>query len=272
MHAALLAALFAVAAPTPAPEPASPWKSAAPGLEIGVFDAPVRSAFGDSRITIARIDPEHYEFRLLSAKLLKLDQTLTAPEWAKRYNVTGVINASMYSTDHRSSVAFMKDATGANNARWTKDNAVFAAAPTDKALPPVQILDRACGKADDVQAGYAILIQNIRMLDCAGANTWAPQPRKWSAAAVGTDGAGRVLFIHCRSPYSMHDFVDMLRALPLDLKRLMYVEGGPEASLYVTVDGKDVVSQVGSFETGFREMDDNKEFWPLPNVIGFAPK
>ena len=70
----------------------------------------------------------------------------------------------------------------------------------------------------------------------------------------------------------MHDFVDMLRALPLDLKRLMYVEGGPEASLYVAVDGKDVVSQFGSFETGFREMDDNKEFWPLPNVIGFAPK
>ena len=159
MHAAFLAALFAASAPSPSPAPASPWTSAAPGLEIGAFDAPVRSAFGDSRITIARIDPEHYEFRLLSAKLLKLDGTLTAPEWARRHHVTGVINASMYSTDHRSSVAFMKDATGVNNARWTKDNAVFAAAPTDKALPPVQILDRACGKADEVQDGYAILIR-----------------------------------------------------------------------------------------------------------------
>ena len=29
---------------------------------------------------------------------------------------------------------------------------------------------------------------------------------------------------------------------------------------------------MGSFETGFRELDDNDRFWPIPNVLGFAPK
>ena len=51
----------------------------------------------------------------------------------------------------------------------------------------------------------------------------------------------------------------------------MYVEGGPEASLYVKVGGE-VVSEVGSFETGFFESDANQVFWPLPNVIGFAAR
>jgi uncharacterized protein YigE (DUF2233 family) len=251
---------------------ASPWSEPAPGLEVARLEAPVRSEVGDSRVTVVRIDPERYEFRLLSSKLLKLEANLTAKEWVERHGVWGAINASMYRTDHRQSVAFMKDGAGVNNDQWTKDNAVFAAAPDKADLPPVQILDRVCDDVETLKPRYAILIQNIRMLDCEGANTWARQPRKWSAAAVGTDRRGRVLFIHSRSPYSMHDFIEVLQALSLDLKRLMYVEGGPEASLYVAVDDKELVSQFGSFETGFREMDDNRDFWPIPNVIAFAPK
>jgi hypothetical protein len=110
------------------------------------------------------------------------------------------------------------------------------------------------------------------MLDCAGRNTWAQQDRRWSTAAVGTDDAGRVLFIHARSAWSTHDFIDVLKALPLGLKRLMYVEGGPEASLYLKVGGTVLVAEMGSFETGFREDDDNRVFWPLPNVIAIAPR
>jgi hypothetical protein len=248
------------------------WKPLAVGLEVAELASPVASTVGDSRVTVVRVDPAHYEFRLLSAKLLGLDHTLTAPEWTERYRVTGVINASMYREDHRTSVAFMKSGDGVNNPRWTKDNAVFAAGPIGDARPSVQIFDRTCEKPASFETRYRILIQNIRMLDCAGRNTWSQQPRKWSTACVGIDGAGRVLLIHSRSPYSTHDFIDILKSLPLDLRRLMYVEGGPEASLYVRVDGKEAVSKVGSFETGFRELDDNTTFWRLPNVIAFAPR
>jgi hypothetical protein len=248
------------------------WSTPAKGVEIADLAAATRSNIGDSRVTVVRIDPTAHELRLLSAKLLGLDGTLTAPEWAKKHGVMGVINASMYQTDHATSVAFMKADGKVNNGRWTKDNAVFAADPVDTSLPPAAIVDRTCPKPADYESRYRILVQNIRMLDCAGNNTWSQQPRKWSTAAVGIDGAGRVLFIHCRSPYSTHDFIDILRALPLDLKGLMYVEGGPEASLYVAVDGKEIVSKMGSFETGFRELDDNDRFWPIPNVIGFVPK
>jgi hypothetical protein len=279
MHALLIAAVLAAKVPAarPAPRPSptaapeSPWKSLAPGLEVARLPSPVRSEVGDSRVTVVRIDPAAYEFRLLSSKLLKLDENRTARDWVLMHRVLGAINASMYQLDHRSSVGYMRAAEGMNNAQWTKDNAVFVAGPDDPRQPAAQILDRACGE-DAAHEGYALVVQNIRMIDCKGANVWAQQPKKWSAAVVGTDGAGRVLFIHSRSPYTMHEFVDILLALPLDLKRLMYVEGGPEASLYVRIDDQEVVSEVGSFETGFREMDDNTEFWPIPNVLAFAPK
>jgi hypothetical protein len=251
---------------------ASPaWTTAAPGLEVGRFPAPRRSDVGDSIVTVVRVDPARYGFSLLSAKLLGLSRTPTAPEWAAERRVTGVINASMFQTDHRTSVSYMRDGERVNQRRWSRDKAVFVSGPLRPGLPPVQILDRSCQAADGLAAGYRVVAQNIRMLDCEGRNVWAQQPRKWSTACVGTDRSGRVLFVHVRSPYSTHDLIDILKALPLDLKRLMYVEGGPEASLYVALDGRPVVSEVGSFETGFFASDGNRTFWPLPNVLAFAP-
>jgi hypothetical protein len=51
----------------------------------------------------------------------------------------------------------------------------------------------------------------------------------------------------------------------------MYLEGGPEASLYLEANGKKI-ERIGSYETGFWESDTNEQFWPLPNVIGIVKK
>jgi hypothetical protein len=246
------------------------WQAVAPGLEVGRFPSPRPAAVGDSVVTVVRVDPKRYPLRLLSAKLLGLPRNPTAEEWARDHGVLAVINASMFQDDHRTSVGYMRDGPRVNNGRWTRDNAVFAAGPQDPSLPAAQILDRQCQDATALAARYRVVVQSIRMLDCAGGNVWAPQERRWSIASVGADAAGRVLLIHARSPWSTHDFIDIVRALPLGLKRLMYVEGGPEASLYLQIDGKAVVAEMGSFETGFREDDDNHVFWPLPNVIAVA--
>jgi hypothetical protein len=271
--AVAVAAAFLAEAGAAPPEPtASGWQAAAPGLEVGRFRAPRPSAVGDSMVTVVRVDPKLYDLRLLSAKLRRLSQNPTAEEWVRDHGVLAVINASMFQGDHQTSVGYMRDGDGINNGRWNKDNAVFAAGPRDPSLPAAQILDRKCQDTAALAARYRVLVQNIRMLDCGGRNTWAPQERRWSTASVGTDQAGRVLFIHARSPWSTHDFIDILRALPLDLVRLMYVEGGPEASLYLKVEGKVLVAEMGSFETGFREDDENRVFWPLPNVLAVAPR
>ncbi len=108
-------------------------------------------------------------------------------------------------------------------------------------------------------------------MTCKRANAWKLQPKRWSTAAIGVDGKGRVLFLHARSPWPVHDFVERLLALPIDLQRAMYTEGGPEATLYVHA-GKVERDFVGSFETGFMENDGNTEEWPLPNVVVAVPR
>jgi hypothetical protein len=264
MSACLL--VFALAFASPA-SPATPaWRELAPGLELGRFLSPRLSDVGDSSVVVVRIDPRRYEIQLLSASVSGLAVNPTAPDWAARHGALAIINASMFRTDGRTSVGYMRSGDALNNGAWDRDNAVFVAGPRDPALPKAQILDRSCQDAPALAKRYRVAVQNIRMLDCAGRNVWSPQPRRWSTAAVGADDAGRILFIHARSPWTTHDLVDILLELKLGLRRLMYVEGGPEASLYAKV-GSVEVSAVGSFETGFWENDLNQRFWPLPNVL-----
>ena len=87
---------------------------------------------------------------------------------------------------------------------------------------------------------------------------------------MGLDGAGRLLLMHARSPYPVRSFIDQLLAMPIDVRRAMYMEGGPEASLYVHA-GDVERERIGSYETGFFESDSNDHAWPIPNVLGIHP-
>jgi hypothetical protein len=156
-----------------------------------------------------------------------------------------------------------------NNPRLSKDNSILVFDPLREDVPSVRLLDRECDELAASMAAYGTAVQSIRMVSCRGKNVWSQQPRRWSTAAIGVDTAGRVLFIHGRSPYSTHDLIDILLGLPIDLRRAMYVEGGPEAQLYVRAGGQEH-EFVGSFETGFLESDSNGHAWPVPNVVGVA--
>lgn len=88
---------------------------------------------------------------------------------------------------------------------------------------------------------------------------------------IGIDKDGNILFIFTRSPYSVHDFINIILNSSLKLYNAMYLEGGPEASLYLN-HNEHKVEKMGSYETGFNENDDNYEFWHIPNIIGIRQK
>ena len=69
------------------------------------------------------------------------------------------------------------------------------------------------------------------MISLKGSNVWKQSEKIYSIAAVAMDKDDNVLFIHSRSPFSVHDFNHILLKLPLNIKNAMYVEGGPEATL-----------------------------------------
>jgi uncharacterized protein YigE (DUF2233 family) len=257
MLLATLAAALLVAEPAPA-SAASGWRTLEPGLEYGLFDGPP-GAPGDGKIAVARLDPEVFELHLLNASAPGQGAPLSARAWADRAGASAIINASMYQPDYKTAVSLMRTRDHVNQGHVTRDRAALVFDRLDRSLPPVRIVDRDCDDLDAARKKYGTVVQSIRMLSCEGKNVWAPSERRTSVAAVGIDGKGRVLFLHARSAWPVHELVAALLALPLDLRRAMYVEGGPEAQLFVRGGGAELERLgVGPAETGA---------WPVPNVI-----
>ncbi len=250
---------------------ATPWVGLDAGFELAEFRSPVGAEEGDSVIRILRIDPKHYSLELLNASAPGQGLSLTAREWCARNGLHAAINASMFQEDLRTSVSLMRTKSHTNNTRVSRDMAILAFDRVDPAVPEVQIIDRECEDFSALRTRYGSLVQSIRMISCTGKNVWSPQARRFSIAAVGTDDAGRVLFVHSRSPRSVHDFINVLLALPIGLRRALYAEGGPEAQLFVRGGGREY-EFVGSYGSSFMPSEDNKRAWRIPNVIGVAKR
>lgn len=262
---AVLALALGFPAGAAAPVPIA-WETLEPGLEFATATSPIPSGAGDSQIRLLRIDAGRFALELLNSSALG-GARLTARQWAQRHDLVAAINASLYQADYRTSVSLMKSRAHVNNPRLSKHNAVLLFDRLDDGVPPVQIVDRTCGDLDGLQQRYGSAVQSIRMVSCTRANVWTQQPEnKWSTAAIGMDQAGRLLFVHMRSPLSTHDLIEALLALPLGLRETMYVEGGPEAQLYVRAGGRELefVGSHGSSFAGF----ENIYALPIPNVIG----
>ncbi len=243
----------------------SPWVELEKGLHYGEFAATQKSILGDSKISVLKVDLAHYDLVLLTA--LEQGGSRTAPEWVKEYGLAAVTNAGMFEPD-LTSTGYMRNYDHVNKVVFKPGyNSLLAFNPKTPGLPLAQILDSRCQNLAEAGKKYQSVSQSIRMIDCQGKNTWPQSKRKWSQAALAMDKEGHPLFIHSRSPYTVHDFNEQVLALPIRVRNMLYLEGGPEASLYIDTSRRKI-GKVGSFETGFNENDGNQEFWGLPNVVG----
>lgn len=240
---------------------ADEWQRLEPGLELGRFSPKARA---DEIINILRIDPTHFEFNLFNAS--SDDKVpLTPKQWAQSKGLVAVINASMFQEDFLTSVSLMRTKSHINNSYVSKDKTILAFDPVAPGIPTIKIIDRQCEDFGTWEKNYNTLIQSIRMISCGGKNVWRSQSGKWSIASIGVDKDGRILFIHTEAAFVTHDLINTLMELPLDITQAMYVEGGPQAQLYIK-SGDQTLEFVGQMSSLFQQS--GKVAWPIPNVIG----
>jgi uncharacterized protein YigE (DUF2233 family) len=267
MAAPLLSSASELNVPNPEAGSNAGWQELEKGLELGILTSPQRSEKGDSMIRALRIDPQRFDFRLLNASAEANGYAVSPKQWCRRYGLVAAINASMYQTDFKSSVSLMRTKNHINNPRLSADMMILAFDRLSPEVPLIKLIDRQCEDFETLKNKYGTLIQSIRMISCKGKNVWGRQIQQWSTAAIGIDHQGKVLFIHVRAPYNTHDLINILKKLPLDIERAMYVEGGPEAQLYIRSGGQEY-EFVGSYENNFTENMENSFSLPIPNVVG----
>ncbi len=249
------------------------WQELAPGLYLGTFDPKMRSKICNHKMVILKIDPKFHALRLLSASELD-GKPRTAKKWCKEFGLLAAINASMYQNmEPLRSTGYMRNDKYLNNSYINPAFGAFLCFnPVDASLPSVQIVDRRLQKDwNQVIKGYKTVVQNYRMISDGKKMGWPQREEIYGSAAIGMDKDNHVLFILSRSPFSTHDLIHILLSLPIHIKSAMYVEGGPEATLYLRVHDNEMTF-VGACEADTSESEDLKSVQRIPNAIGVVKR
>lgn len=245
----------------------------ADGIELCETDAPKKSIIGDSKITIVKIDPAKFDFFLYTAtEYGKISRTVC--EWADTFDLNVTLNAGMYDlANGLINRGYMKNYTHCNNPTFNPSyNSMIALNPVDTMNSRFTILDLKCDTWDKVKTDYNCFAQGMRMIDCNGmALGWDKKKQSCSMLVAATDPKGNIYYIFSRSPYTHNEMISFMLAFPFELSNAIYLEGGPETSLYIKV-GNTVIEKVGSYVSNTYPTDKNVDFWKLPNVIGMRLK
>jgi hypothetical protein len=250
------------------------WTMLDKGLYYTEIATGKKTIVGDGKLSILKINPTYYSFELHTASALD-SVPRTVEEWSVEKNLAAVINAGMYNLHNRiSSTGFMKNFDHVNNGNLRSDyKCVAAFNRVNSKVPEFMIADLEHDDWSWINKQYNSFSQCIRMIDCNQKMVqWKPRiPISCSMCVMATDIYGNVLFIFTRSPYTANTISVLLLSLPLHIYNAMYLEGGPESSLYINA-GDTVIEKVGSYVSRTWARDDNDHFYRLPNVIGVKRK
>lgn len=241
------------------------WRELEKGLWFGEFQL----NDGYARLTVVRIDPAFFDFTLCARSQ---DNGPSRPlnQWGEQYNLSAAINASMYLPDGSTSTGYMRQGEHTNNGRIVQRfGAFFVAGPDEPGLPLAAIIDRDNPVWRQQLDRYSLVIQNYRMINADRRILWAPGGPHYSISAVAQDGEGQILFMHCRQPVEAYSFAQQVLHLPLNVRTVMYVEGGGQAGLLVRSAAL-TRELVGLSPTGLLVTGDLRAV--LPNVLGARRK
>ncbi len=250
------------------------WKTLLAGLDFTEISGPHVSKFADSKVSILKINPKYFDFNLVLAKEFDSNQR-TLKKWCDTTNLIAGINAGMYSLkDHKSATGFMQNYKHINNP-VLKDgfNAMAVFNRKTDSVPAFQIIDMVNQDWKSIVKHYNSCFQSIRLIDNNRQPIfWKKKPiLKCSMTLLAMDKSGNVLFLFSRSPYNANEMINFMLKPSLNIQTAMYLEGGPEASLYVKTQETEMI-KFGSYVSYSNPNDDNVEIRTMPNILGIRKK
>jgi len=209
------------------------WVNLGDGLEMARFDSGLRTANANGDLIVLRVDTEHWGLRCFIPEESDGYKGRSTKRWCELGNLTAAINAGMYQADKVTHVGYLKiDGKVINSFRNDYLSAV-AFGPIDPAEPYFRLFDLDETTLGEISARYRTVIQNLRLIKRAGDNRWQSAGDRWQEAALAEDYNGRALLIYCDRRWSMHEFNEIILALPLGVVAAQHLEGRMQASLWI---------------------------------------
>ncbi len=245
------------------------WRVLEPGMESLVCLA--RTATGKkAEVRVVRFDPFFFDFVILTATMYN-ERSRSLTEWVERYDLLAAINAGMFLPDNLTNTGYLRTGKHENNRHIAERlGAFFMTAPRRSDLPSVALLGRDEVDINAMLSQYDMVVQNFRLISADREILWKTHNAEHAVAAVGRDAQNHILFILCQDAVNPHEFGQILLAMPLDIRLVMYVEGGAQAGMAVRQTDNNVLVWMGHHLMDLLALEFNQR--SLPNVIGVRRK
>lgn len=238
---------------------ADPWRELAPGLDLARFSVTTLAAAPAGELVVLRVDPQRWQLAYYAGQDHG-GQARTVTGWCQELGLVAAINAGMYQGDGSSHVGFLQLDGRVRQRQANHYLSAMGLSPLDDADPDFRLFDLDETPLDEVSRRYRCVVQNLRLIKRPRLNRWQPQDRRWREAALGEDARGQALLIFCETPLSMHDFNEVLLALPIDLVSAQHLDGNLPAQLQV---------QLPDFAAHFPATAESPA---VPNVLGVTAR
>jgi hypothetical protein len=185
----------------------------------------IETALVDDKLVIIRANPARTPLELYNSRT---SPSLNVEAVANRNGYSVVINAAMFAKDYVTSIGYMKNFDYVNNPKVSPRLRGFLLFhPKNKNSPAVKI-----GGEGDLNA-YHTAFQSHRVWVPGSGPLWKKgKTVDYRIGLVGVDAGNRVLFFFHPDLVDVHDMVARILELKLDLKGLLYLDGGNHATLY----------------------------------------
>ena len=244
------------------------WKPLLSGLDLLEINAYTKPYVEDGKLTIIRIKPALFNFRLISTTETKL--TKPGQYWVESLGLNMLFNAGMYNlNDGRSHRYFMKNYKHLNNSNLSvTTNGIIAFNRKNESVPKFGLYDLTKSDWKMIDTSYNTIIQGLRMIDGDGCPVyWNDRVQSCSMIIIAQDRESNIYVIFSKTPFTQNQMIDNLLNLPIALINAVYLEGGSRSNLFVSTN-KFKMKRVGSFGSDKNSYNKNATFYPFPNFIG----
>ncbi len=246
------------------------WREAAPGLEFALMDGGHWCRRGSANVAVLRLDPARVTLRVCHCLQREDPRPLDIVGWQRATGAVAVFNAGQYYPD----LSYMGLLVSGGKTLSGRLHPTFQAALVAEREPRgggVRVLDLQRHPLDPAAPGWREVAQSFMLIDESGVIRVRKSDKVANRTVVAEDRHGHLLVVVSEGGYTLWDFADMLKRLPLEVDHAMSMDGGDEAQLVLRTPDLRYAS-FGRWERDGDEAAAATASTPLPAVIEVQPR
>jgi hypothetical protein len=209
------------------------WRTLSDGVEFATLRGEPYCRHGSATVAALRLDPGRVRVQVRHFTREPEQRPLDILEWQRRSGALAVFNAGQYYGDYSYMGLFASGGRVISRRVHPTFKAALVAGPRGGGHA-IRVLDLARERLRPDSLGWDEVAQSFMLFDRDGTVRVRHTDLVAARTAVAEDRDGRIIVLTSEGGYTLWDFAEWLKGLPLELSQAMAMDGGLEAEMVVS--------------------------------------